>query len=184
MDRKDDHRSRTQRVRSGKHLLVVCTSKLAADPLLDRSRSPPPSDRSSNLDRRRERSPLRPSQRQPSRPTGNLQSVSRGRDSTPNLQAQRNGPRRPNPAAQPKSSHAQSQVTQQPQSASTVMTLLDGEDELAQMSRIMGFAGFRSTKNTKVPGNDKNHGVSKVKKTEYRQYMNRVGGFNRPLDAA
>jgi U4/U6.U5 tri-snRNP-associated protein 3 len=23
--------------------------------------------------------------------------------------------------------------------------------------------------------------VSKVKKAEYRQYMNRVGGFNRPL---
>ena len=55
------------------------------------------------------------------------------------------------------------------------------EDEEAQMQRMMGFKGFRSTKNTKVPGNDKNYGVSKVKKTEYRQYMNRVGGFNRAL---
>ncbi len=44
----------------------------------------------------------------------------------------------------------------------------------------MGFAGFASTKNTKVKGNDVS-GVRKEKKTEYRQYMNRVGGFNRPL---
>lgn len=58
----------------------------------------------------------------------------------------------------------------------------DGEDDLeAQMRKVMGFGGFRSTKNTKVPGNDKNYGVRKEKKTEYRQYMNRVGGFNRPL---
>lgn len=56
------------------------------------------------------------------------------------------------------------------------------EDELAaQMKRVMGFAKFKTTKNTKVPGNDKNFGVRKEKKTEYRQYMNRVGGFNRPL---
>jgi U4/U6.U5 tri-snRNP-associated protein 3 len=61
------------------------------------------------------------------------------------------------------------------------MELLEGEDEEAMLKRIMGFAGFRSTKNTKVPGNDKNYAVNKVKKTEYRQYMNRVGGFNRPL---
>ena len=57
----------------------------------------------------------------------------------------------------------------------------EDEDSEAEMARIMGFQGFRSTKNTKVPGNDKNYGVNKRKKTEYRQYMNRVGGFNRPL---
>jgi U4/U6.U5 tri-snRNP-associated protein 3 len=51
----------------------------------------------------------------------------------------------------------------------------------AQMQALMGFGGFRSTKNTKVPGNDKLYGVRKEKKTQYRQYMNRVGGFNRPL---
>jgi U4/U6.U5 tri-snRNP-associated protein 3 len=56
----------------------------------------------------------------------------------------------------------------------------EDEDEAA-MRKLMGFAGFRSTKNTKVPGNDKNFGVRKEKKTEYRQYMNRTGGFNRPL---
>ncbi|PYH38373.1 SNUT3/LISCH7 family protein [Aspergillus neoniger CBS 115656] len=56
-----------------------------------------------------------------------------------------------------------------------------GEDDVeAMMRRSMGFTKFRSTKNTKVPGNDI-YGVRKEKKTEYRQYMNRVGGFNRPL---
>lgn len=55
------------------------------------------------------------------------------------------------------------------------------EDEMeAQMRKAMGFTRFRTTKNTKVPGNDI-YGVRKEKKIEYRQYMNRQGGFNRPL---
>lgn len=56
----------------------------------------------------------------------------------------------------------------------------DSDPEMAEMRRAMGFTGFKSTKNTKVKGNDVS-GVRKEKKTEYRQYMNRVGGFNRPL---
>lgn len=55
----------------------------------------------------------------------------------------------------------------------------EGEmDEM--MRRSMGFSRFRTTKNTKVPGNEI-YGVRKEKKSEYRQYMNRTGGFNRPL---
>lgn len=57
----------------------------------------------------------------------------------------------------------------------------EDEDDETRMRRIMGFGGFRSTKNTKVPGNDKMFAVRKEKETKYRQYMNRVGGFNRPL---
>ena len=56
----------------------------------------------------------------------------------------------------------------------------DSDPETAAMRRAMGFVGFKSTKNTKVKGNNV-YGVYKEKKTEYRQYMNRVGGFNRPL---
>jgi U4/U6.U5 tri-snRNP-associated protein 3 len=52
------------------------------------------------------------------------------------------------------------------------------EDE---MMRQMGFAGFDTTKNKKVEGNIT--GMAKVNKPrKYRQYMNRKGGFNRPLD--
>jgi U4/U6.U5 tri-snRNP-associated protein 3 len=57
----------------------------------------------------------------------------------------------------------------------------DEDSDEAAMRKVMGFGKFRSTKNTKVPGNDKNYAVRKEKKTEYRQYMNRTGGFNRPL---
>lgn len=54
-------------------------------------------------------------------------------------------------------------------------------DDMEQiMMKTMGFKSFRSTQNTKVPGNQI-YGVRKEKKIEYRQYMNRVGGFNRPL---
>jgi U4/U6.U5 tri-snRNP-associated protein 3 len=54
----------------------------------------------------------------------------------------------------------------------------DAED--TALRKLMGFTRFKSTQNTKVPGNQI-YGVRKEKKTEYRQYMNRVGGFNRPL---
>ena len=57
---------------------------------------------------------------------------------------------------------------------------LDSDPEIAAMQKMMGFTKFKTTKQTKVPGNDW-YGVYKGKKTEYRQYMNRVGGFNRPL---
>ncbi|KAI1703230.1 U4/U6.U5 small nuclear ribonucleoprotein 27 kDa protein [Ditylenchus destructor] len=50
-----------------------------------------------------------------------------------------------------------------------------------EMSKLMGFAGFDTTKNKKVAGNV--DGATKINKPrKYRQYMNRKGGFNRPLD--
>jgi len=51
---------------------------------------------------------------------------------------------------------------------------------LADMQAMMGFGGFGTTQQKKIPGNNA-YAVRKEKKTEYRQYMNRVGGFNRPL---
>lgn len=54
------------------------------------------------------------------------------------------------------------------------------DPESAAMQRLLGFSGFSSTKNTKVKGNNV-YGIRREKKTEYRQYMNRNGGFNRPL---
>ncbi|KAG9243768.1 hypothetical protein BJ878DRAFT_535021 [Calycina marina] len=54
------------------------------------------------------------------------------------------------------------------------------DEGMAAIQAMMGFGGFGTTQNKKVPGNDVS-AVRKEKKTEYRQYMNRVGGFNRPL---
>ncbi|AEO56404.1 hypothetical protein MYCTH_106950 [Thermothelomyces thermophilus ATCC 42464] len=54
------------------------------------------------------------------------------------------------------------------------------DDGLDDMAAMMGFGGFGSTKGKKVLGN--NVGAArKEKPTKYRQYMNRIGGFNRPL---
>ncbi|KAF2002566.1 hypothetical protein P154DRAFT_141757 [Amniculicola lignicola CBS 123094] len=57
----------------------------------------------------------------------------------------------------------------------------DMDEETWVMQQVMGFTSFKSTKETKVPGNDKNYGVRKEKVMQARQYMNRKGGFNRPL---
>jgi U4/U6.U5 tri-snRNP-associated protein 3 len=54
-------------------------------------------------------------------------------------------------------------------------------DDDAAMMTMMGVAGFGSTKGKHVPGNQE--GAVNVKKVRtWRQYMNRRGGFNRPLD--
>jgi len=54
------------------------------------------------------------------------------------------------------------------------------DDEVAMM-RLMGFSGFSTTKGKKVSNNDSG-AVHHVVVRKYRQYMNRRGGFNRPLD--
>jgi U4/U6.U5 tri-snRNP-associated protein 3 len=55
------------------------------------------------------------------------------------------------------------------------------DEEQMSMMKLMGFAGFNTTKGKKVEGNDVS-GVQLQRKRRYRQYMNRRGGFNRPLD--
>lgn len=58
--------------------------------------------------------------------------------------------------------------------------LMEDGDDMDAMAAMMGFGGFGTTKGKKIAGNNVG-GVRKEKKTEYRQYMNRAGGFNRPL---
>ncbi|KAI0670323.1 hypothetical protein C8Q78DRAFT_1069948 [Trametes maxima] len=54
------------------------------------------------------------------------------------------------------------------------------EDDAAMMA-MMGMSGFGTTKGKHVEGNQE--GAADVKKMRtWRQYMNRRGGFNRPLD--
>lgn len=50
-----------------------------------------------------------------------------------------------------------------------------------EMLKAMGFGDFNTTKNKKVKDNV-NGSVKINKPRKYRQYMNRKGGFNRPLD--
>lgn len=65
--------------------------------------------------------------------------------------------------------------------------LAGGDNEEENMMEMMGFSGsFATTKGKKVKTNaqgDKgNYGSNKPEERKYRQYMNRKGGFNRPLD--
>lgn len=55
------------------------------------------------------------------------------------------------------------------------------DEDTWEMIKVMGFGSFKTTKETKVPGNEFNYGVRKDKVLKARQYMNRQGGFNRPL---
>ena len=62
---------------------------------------------------------------------------------------------------------------------------LKGLDEEEQMQKLFGFGNFGSTKGKAVEDNQNSaaRGVAaKNKARKYRQYMNRKGGFNRPLD--
>lgn len=59
----------------------------------------------------------------------------------------------------------------------------DGEDDEIEMMKKLGIpTGFDSTKGKPVLGADVS-GVRPVTKRQPRQYMNRRGGFNRPLPA-
>lgn len=56
------------------------------------------------------------------------------------------------------------------------------EDEVEMMKKLGIPMGFDSTKGKQVPGADVS-GIRAVTKRQPRQYMNRRGGFNRPLPA-
>jgi U4/U6.U5 tri-snRNP-associated protein 3 len=59
------------------------------------------------------------------------------------------------------------------------------DDERRRMMDLLGFGGFGTTKGKAVMDNQTSAArgaVSKNKGRKYRQYMNRKGGFNRPLD--
>ena len=61
---------------------------------------------------------------------------------------------------------------------------LEGKtEEEIEMLKVMGFSGFDTTKGKHVDDGKCNaHSVNIQQKRKYRQYMNRKGGFNRPLD--
>lgn len=62
---------------------------------------------------------------------------------------------------------------------------LQGLDEEEQMRKLLGIEGFGTTKGQKVESNHNSSAsgaANKNKARKYRQYMNRKGGFNRPLD--
>ncbi|XP_060525019.1 U4/U6.U5 small nuclear ribonucleoprotein 27 kDa protein [Cylas formicarius] len=65
--------------------------------------------------------------------------------------------------------------------AVTAADLEGKSQEEQEMMKLMGFCNFDTTKGKKVDGNEVGE-VHVILKRKYRQYMNRKGGFNRPLD--
>ncbi|XP_027889267.1 U4/U6.U5 small nuclear ribonucleoprotein 27 kDa protein [Xiphophorus couchianus] len=55
-------------------------------------------------------------------------------------------------------------------------------EEEIEMMKTMGFGSFDTTKGKKTDGSVNAYAVNVSMKRKYRQYMNRKGGFNRPLD--
>lgn len=125
-----------------------------------RSRSRSPSPR-----RRRSRSPIRRRSRSRSwsPPRRRSRSTSRGREST------KEAPKR----AVSKFLMERTPITEKDLEGKT--------EEEKEMMKLMGFGNFETTKGKHVAGNVA-YGVHVIHKRKYRQYMNRKGGFNRPLD--
>lgn len=61
-------------------------------------------------------------------------------------------------------------------------TLQNMSEEDQEMYKIMGFVNFDSTKGKKTEDSTNAADAQILEKRKYRQYMNRRGGFNRPLD--
>uniref|UniRef100_I3KFU0 U4/U6.U5 small nuclear ribonucleoprotein 27 kDa protein n=1 Tax=Oreochromis niloticus TaxID=8128 RepID=I3KFU0_ORENI len=55
-------------------------------------------------------------------------------------------------------------------------------EEEIEMMKLMGFGSFDTSKGKKTDGSSNAYAVNVTMKRKYRQYMNRKGGFNRPLD--
>ncbi|XP_078095435.1 U4/U6.U5 small nuclear ribonucleoprotein 27 kDa protein isoform X1 [Mustelus asterias] len=55
-------------------------------------------------------------------------------------------------------------------------------EEEIELLKVMGFDAFDTTKGKKLDGSVNAYAVNVQQKRKYRQYMNRKGGFNRPLD--
>ena len=90
---------------------------------------------------------------------------------------QRRRERSPDPSVTPKHSNMP-QTTQKIPNISDVPAEEVDED---QMAAIMGFGNFGTSKGKNVE--DNSEGFAEVRKERtWRQYMNRRGGFNRPLD--
>ncbi|CAC5389289.1 SNRNP27 [Mytilus coruscus] len=132
-------------------------------------------DRERHRHRSRSRSPRRRSPRRE-------RERHRSRSGSPKSIHKREKERHEPPTSTSISSSSSSRPPKQPQAPKISAQELQGmSEEEQQMAKLMGFASFNTTKNKKVDGND-SYAAYLPKKRRYRQYMNRRGGFNRPLD--
>jgi len=154
----------------------------------DRDKDKDRKDDRENGDRRNS-PPRRPSPKRPSpkRPSPRRQSPRRPsptrRPSPPKQRSSRSRspPRRRNRGAVPFGERSRKDLEERKAAADGPKITGDmNEDEIMAMMGVP--SGFDTTKGKKVVDGGASTGISRLKsKRHYRQYMNRRGGFNRPL---
>jgi len=153
--RRDERRERDSRI-DGSSCLCPCANVLGESRRYDRDRH----------ERGRDRRDRKPTPEQDtSKSSANRKRVSLAKPTTP--------PASSSPPPSPHSNIPPSSDTK----VITTAELLEEPDP--PLSDLMGFTKFSSTKGKK----HQDYGTVEIKKKRsYRQYMNRPGGFNRPLD--
>ncbi|XP_072177444.1 uncharacterized protein [Diadema setosum] len=129
-------------------------------------------------ERRRSRSRSRSPSRRYRRSRSRSRSPRRRRSRTPSPRRRR---RSKSPSEeQAGGSHKRTEREERPEIDASKLEDMT-EDEI-EMMKVMGFASFDTTKGKHVPGSNNAFAANIQMKRKYRQYMNRRGGFNRPLD--
>ncbi|XP_034397665.1 U4/U6.U5 small nuclear ribonucleoprotein 27 kDa protein [Cyclopterus lumpus] len=148
-----------------------------------RSRTPP-----RRAERRRSRSTSRERERKRrerdrSRSRDRDRERRRSRSRSPHRRRSRSPPRR-HRSSSPSPSEEQKEATEK--SAKTIQISeedMEGKtEEEIEMMKLMGFGSFNTSKGRKTDGSVNAFAINVSMKRKYRQYMNRKGGFNRPLD--
>ncbi|XP_071500983.1 uncharacterized protein [Diadema antillarum] len=127
-------------------------------------------------ERRRSRSRSRSPSRRYRRSRSRSRSPRRRRSRTPSPRRRR----RSKSEEQAGGSHKRAEREERPQIDESKLEDMT-EDEI-EMMKVMGFASFDTTKGKHVAGSNNAFAANIQMKRKYRQYMNRRGGFNRPLD--
>ncbi|KAM8886537.1 U4/U6.U5 small nuclear ribonucleoprotein 27 kDa protein [Spinachia spinachia] len=148
-----------------------------------RSRTPPRRERrrsrSTSRDRERKR-------RERERSRSRDRERRRSRSRSPHRRRSRSPPRRHRSS----SSHSDRRDDERKDSKEkTVKPIQISEEDMAgkteeeiEMMKLMGFGSFETSKGRKTDGSVNAFAINVSMKRKYRQYMNRKGGFNRPLD--
>ncbi|XP_048258542.1 U4/U6.U5 small nuclear ribonucleoprotein 27 kDa protein-like [Haliotis rufescens] len=143
----------------------------------ERSRSPARRDRERRRSRSRERRHHRRRSRSPrGRRSRSHSPRRRSRSASPGRERSNSEDRETSKSSEKPVQLNSSHVANKPKLDKQTMS-----KEESDMMKVMGFSGFETTKNKKVEGNDI-YVTNLQRKRRYRQYMNRRGGFNRPLD--
>ncbi|XP_076007297.1 U4/U6.U5 small nuclear ribonucleoprotein 27 kDa protein [Genypterus blacodes] len=149
-----------------------------------RSRSPPRRERRRSRSTSRERERRR-RERERSRSRDRDRDRRRSRSRSPHRRRSRS-PRRPRSSSQSPSRQKDDRKEGKDKQAKTIQISeedMEGKtEEEIEMMKLMGFGSFNTTKGRKTAGSGNAHAVNVTMKRKYRQYMNRKGGFNRPLD--